>query len=68
VCQRGYEVRKFENGKVEIATLGDVVIGRAALELGWSWEKCIKPVAGTESCEACHTQYVDIGRIRVKMM
>jgi hypothetical protein len=36
------EVRKFENGKVEIATLGDVVIGRATLEPGWSWEKCVK--------------------------
>ena len=28
------EVRTFEKGKVEIATLGDVIIGRATLEPG----------------------------------
>ena len=31
------------------------------------WEKCIKPIAKTESCEASHTQYVISGRVRVKM-
>ncbi len=36
------EVRSFDNGKVEIANLGEVVIGRATLEPGWSWEKCVK--------------------------
>ena len=28
------EVRKFENGKIELANLGDVTIGRAVLEPG----------------------------------
>jgi hypothetical protein len=36
------EVRTFEKGKVEIVNLGNVVIGRATLEPGWSWSKCIK--------------------------
>jgi hypothetical protein len=61
------EVRKFENGKVEIATLGDVVIGRATLEPGWSWEKCVKPLVKTNSCEAPHTSYIISGRMKVVM-
>ena len=31
------ETRTFENGKTELANLGDVVIGRSAFEPGWSW-------------------------------
>jgi ethanolamine utilization protein EutQ (cupin superfamily) len=61
------EVRKFENGKVEIASLGDFVIGRATLEPGWSWEKCVKPLVNTNSCEAPHTSYIISGRMKVVM-
>ncbi len=52
------ETRTFEKGKVEIVSLNDVTIGRAEFEPGWSWEKCVKPIAKTNSCEAPHTQYV----------
>jgi hypothetical protein len=34
------ETRTFEKGKIELANLGDVTIGRGVLEPGWSWEKC----------------------------
>jgi hypothetical protein len=61
------EVRKFENGKIELANLGDVTIGRAVLEPGWSWEKCVKPIVKTDSCQAPHTQYIVSGRIKVVM-
>lgn len=61
------ETRKFEKGKVDIATFSDVMIGRAEFEPGWSWEKCVKPIAKTKSCEAPHTQYVVSGRMKVVM-
>jgi hypothetical protein len=61
------EVRKFENGKIELATLGDVTIGRAVLEPGRNWEKCVKPLVKTDSCQAPHTQYIVSGRIKVVM-
>ena len=32
------ETRTFEKGKIELAKLGDVTIGRATLEPGWSRE------------------------------
>jgi hypothetical protein len=37
------ETRTFEKGKIELVNLGDVTIGRAVLEPGWSWEKSVKP-------------------------
>ena len=61
------ETRKFEKGKVELANFSDVTVGRAEYEPGWSWEKCVKPIAKTKSCEAPHTQYVISGRVKVVM-
>ena len=62
------ETRSFDKGKAEITTLANgVTIGRAYLEPGWSWEKCIKPIAKTESCQVPHTSYMISGRMRIKM-
>ena len=61
------ETRTFEKGKIELANLGDVVIGRSTFEPGWSWEKCVKPLVKTNSCQAPHTMYVISGRIKVVM-
>ena len=61
------EVRKFTNGKVELANLGETVIGRITLEPGWKWSKDVKQIANTNSCQLPHTQYTISGRLRVKM-
>ena len=61
------ETRTFEKGKIELAKLGDVTVGRATLEPGWSWEKCVKPLVNTNSCQAPHTQYMISGRMKVVM-
>jgi hypothetical protein len=61
------EMITFEKGKVEIAKVGDINIGRAYFEPGWSWEKCVKPIVKTGSCQLPHTQYVISGRIKVAM-
>jgi mannose-6-phosphate isomerase-like protein (cupin superfamily) len=61
------EVRKFSNGKVELANLGDATIGRYTAEPGWKWSKDVKPIVNTNSCQVTHTQYVISGRIRVRM-
>jgi quercetin dioxygenase-like cupin family protein len=42
-------------------------IGRLVLEPGWRWSTDVKPIAGTEWCEAPHFQYQVSGRIRVHM-
>ena len=61
------ETRSFENGKVLLTNIGNTSIGKMTLEPGWTWEKCIKPIPKTVSCEIAHTQYVESGRIRVRM-
>jgi ethanolamine utilization protein EutQ (cupin superfamily) len=61
------ETRTFDKGKIELANLGDVVIGRSTFEPGWSWEKCVKPLVKTDSCQAPHTMYVISGRMKVRM-
>jgi hypothetical protein len=50
------EIRIFEKGKLELVNLGDTTIGGATLEPGWSWEKCVKPIVKTDSCQVPHTQ------------
>jgi mannose-6-phosphate isomerase-like protein (cupin superfamily) len=61
------EVRKFSNGKMEIANLGDVVIARITAEPGWKWSKDVKPIVNTDSCQMTHTGYTISGRMRVRM-
>ena len=56
------ETRTFEKGKIDLVNFGDITIGRARFEPGWSWEKCVKPLVKTESCQAPHTQYIISGR------
>jgi hypothetical protein len=51
------ETRSFEKGKIDLADLGEVTIGRGILEPGWSWEKCVKPIVKTNSCQAPHTVF-----------
>jgi len=61
------EVRKFSNGKMEIANLGDAVIARITVEPGWKWSKDVKPIVHTNSCQMTHTGYTISGRMRVRM-
>jgi hypothetical protein len=39
--------------------------GRFALEPGWRWSECVKPVVGTDSCQARHVGVVQSGTLRV---
>jgi hypothetical protein len=61
------EVRTFEKGKLELLNMNGGVIGRLTLEPGWRWSQHVKPVAGTEWCEAPHFQYHASGRIHIVM-
>ena len=61
------EIRSFPNGRAEIINVGGGVVGRLVLEPGWRWSKDVKPIAGTEWCEAPHFQYHVSGTIRIRM-
>ena len=50
-----------------MANLGDVTIGRAIFQPGWSWEKCVKPIVKTDSARCRILRYIISGRIKVVM-
>ena len=61
------ETREFPNGRAEILEVGDAQIGRLVLEPGWRWSNDVKPLAGTDSCEAPHFQYHVSGQLAIRM-
>lgn len=61
------ETREFPNGKAEILSIGGGEVGRLILEPGWRWSNDVKPLAGTESCEAPHFQYHVAGQLGIRM-
>lgn len=59
------ETRTPEKTTVDVVHLGDSTVARLTAQPGWRWSDCIKPVAGTETCQASHLGYVVSGRIHV---
>jgi hypothetical protein len=63
------ERRDFkDHGYLEVVNFPDgTVFGRAIFEPGWRWSNDVKPIAGTESCEASHNGYVVSGSMTIRM-
>jgi hypothetical protein len=59
------EVRTFDKGRLELVNVANGTVGRLVLEPGWRWSESVKPLAGTEWCEAPHFQYHAAGRLKV---
>jgi hypothetical protein len=70
VVKKGFgaadEVRTPDKTRVEVVDLGGVKAARLELQPGWRWSEVIKPVAGTESCQAHHVGTVLAGTMHVK--
>lgn len=61
------EVRPFAaHGRAEVVKLGEHSVMRVLFEPGWRWSQDVKPIAGTEWCEANHFGYCISGRMAVK--
>jgi len=60
------ETREFPLGRAEILQLGGGEVGLYTVEPGWRWSEHIKPMAGTDLCEAPHFQYHVAGTIRIR--
>jgi hypothetical protein len=61
------EQREFPNGHAELLSVGGAEVGRMTFEPGWRWSNDVKPIAGTDLCEAPHMQYHVSGRVHVVM-
>ena len=59
------ESRTPDKTKVEVVDLGGTKAARMTLQPGWRWSECIKPVAGTESCQVHHVGVVLSGHMHV---
>ena len=62
LTRRGRRPRR----SVDVVRMGGATVGRFAFEPGWRWSECIKPVAGTDSCQARHVGVVHTGRLGIK--
>ena len=63
------ETRPFKDGKgqLQVVESGTGMVGKAVFEPGWKWSDHVKPIAGTDSCQAAHMGYLISGRMTVVM-
>lgn len=63
------ESRPFKDGKgrLDLVNTSGGSVGRGVFEPGWRWSDHVKPIAGTDSCQASHLGYYVSGRMRVVM-
>jgi hypothetical protein len=59
------ESRTPEKTSMSVIHLGDATVGRYTLQPGWKWSDCIKPLVGTDSCQAAHLGYLVSGKIHI---
>jgi hypothetical protein len=60
------EVRSPDKTTVAVVRMDDEsTAARLTLQPGWRWSECIKPVAGTDSCQLRHVGVVQSGRMHV---
>ena len=57
------EVSTPNNACVETVNVGGQRVMRLTVQPGWKWSKDIKPVVGTESCQAKHLGVIVEGTI-----
>ena len=62
------ETRPFSGkGQGAVVNVGGHPVLYGTFEPGWRWSEHIKPMAGTDSCEATHLLYCISGRMKVVM-
>jgi hypothetical protein len=59
------ESRTPAKTQADVVRVGGTTVARLQMEPGWTWSECIKPVAGTETCQVRHVGVVQSGRLRV---
>jgi hypothetical protein len=59
------ETRTPDKTRVDVVRLGDMTAARMTFEPGWKWSECVKPVAGTESCQVRHVGVAQSGTIHI---
>ena len=62
------ERRPFKDkGNAAVVNVSEHAVLYGTFEPGWKWSTHVKPIAGTESCQATHLLYCISGRMKVVM-
>jgi hypothetical protein len=59
------ESRTPEKTRVDVVRVGGATAARLRMEPGWKWSECVKPVAGTDSCQVRHVGVIQSGTLHV---
>jgi len=59
------ETRTPDKTKVDVIHANGQTVARLMMEPGWTWEECVKPVVGGDSCQVPHIGYVEQGSIKI---
>jgi hypothetical protein len=59
------ETRTPDKTQVDVVHVGGTAAARLRMEPGWRWSECIKPIAGTDSCQVRHVGIARSGKLRV---
>jgi hypothetical protein len=59
------ETRSPEKTRVDVVRMGGTAAARYTFDPGWRWSDCVKPVAGTDSCQVRHVGVLTQGRLHV---
>lgn len=62
------ETRPFaDKGKADVVTVAGQSVVYGIHEPGWKWSEHVKPIAGTDDCQATHLGYCVSGRLKIVM-
>src|SRR6476469_6189738 len=61
------ETRAFPHGRLELYSIGGIVMAQTTFEPGWRWSTDVKPIVGTDSCQAHHMGIALSGTLGVRM-
>lgn len=61
------ETKNLPKTKQEILNMEDNTLTRITFDPGWKWSVDIKPVAGTDTCQAHHLLYGISGQLKTVM-
>lgn len=59
------ETRAPDKTQIEIVRMGGASAARMSLQPGWRWSECIKPIAGTDSCQVHHIGVLISGTLHI---
>jgi hypothetical protein len=59
------DVRTPDKTRMAVVELNGQMASQLRLQPGWKWSECIKPLAGTESCQKSHVGFIQQGQLHV---